>query len=321
MALLSVIVTIMNGATQLRRCLRALSSQVDAPPPEIIVPVFNKLDGAAALRHEWPAVRFIEIPDQTPPAHGFQHWKYDRRRAVGVACARGDVIALTDEYAIPPERWCAMILDRHAASDAEVIGGALRLRTSKLINRAAFLCDFARFEPPFAAGETTFASLVNVSYKRSVLEKCSDEWRDFFDETVVHEHIRGAGGRMFLDPDLMVDYDHGELLLAPLLRGKYESGRTFAGRRIRNAGTTSRIPFVAGAPILPVVLLGRKLGAAIASRQRDRLVSSRGARANLRAISRGAHSPVISASRRWRLPHEERTRHIVLGGYRLGQLV
>jgi hypothetical protein len=63
------------------------------------------------------------------------------------------------------------------------------------------------------------------------------------------------------------------LCLAPLLRGKYESGRTFAGRRIRNAGAATRIRFAAGAPILPMVLLGRKLGAAVASRQRDRLVS------------------------------------------------
>ena len=273
MALLSVIVTIMNGATQLGRCLRALSRQTDAPPLEIIVPVFGKLEGVAALRHEWPAVRFIEIPDQPPPVHGFQHWKYDRRRAIGVACARGDVIALTDEYAIPPERWCAMIRERHVSSGAEVIGGALRLRTPRLLNRAAFLCDFARFEPPFEAGETTFASLVNVSYKRSVLEKCSDEWRDFFDETVVHEHIRRAGARIFLDPGLTVDYDHGELSIAPLLRGKYESGRTFAGRRIRNAGTMTRISFAAGATVLPAVLWGRKLGAAIASRRRDRLLS------------------------------------------------
>lgn len=273
MALLSVIVTIMNGATQLRRCLRALSNQTDAPPTEIIVPVFNNLDNVAALRHEWPAVRFIEIPDQTPPAHGFQHWKYDRRRAVGVAFARGDVIALTDEYAIPPERWCAMIRERHAASAEEVIGGALRLRTPKRINRAAFLCDFARFEPPFEPGDTKFASLVNVSYKRSVLEKCSHGWLDLFDETVVHDYICRTGGHIFLDPDLIVDYDHGELLLAPLLRGKYESGRTFAGRRIRNAGALRRISFATGALVLPVMLWGRKLGAAIASRRRDRLVS------------------------------------------------
>jgi hypothetical protein len=271
MALLSVIVTIMNGTTQLGRCLRALSSQTEAPPLEIIVPVFSKLDGVEGLKREWPAVRFIEIPDEPPPSHGFQHWKYDRRRAIGVASARGDVIALTDEYAIPPERWCAMIRELHIASDAEVIGGALRLRSSKLINRGAFLCDFARFEPPFEPGETAFASLVNVSYKRSTLEKCRDHWRDFFDETVVHDRIRRAGARIFLDPGLVVDYDHGELSLAPLLRGKYESGRTFAGRRIRDAGVVRRISFAAGAALLPPVLFGRNLGATTANGERSRL--------------------------------------------------
>ena len=273
MALLSVIVTIMNGATQPGRCLRALSSQTGAPPLEIIVPVFSKLDPVATLKHEWPAVRFIEIPDQPPPTHGFQHWKHDRRRAVGVASARGDLVALTDEYAIPPERWCAMIRERHAASDAEVIGGALRLRTPKRINRAAFLCDFARFEPPFEPAETAFASLVNVSYKRSALEQCSHQWRDFFDETVVHDRIRRVGGRILLDPELVVDYDHGELFLVPLLRGKYESGRTFAGRRIQNAGSATRISFAAGAGLLPAVLFGRKLGAAIASGERNRVAA------------------------------------------------
>jgi hypothetical protein len=210
-------------------------------------------------------VRFVEIPDEPPPAHGFQHWKYDRRRAIGVAAARGEIIALTDEFAIPPDDWCAMIRDRHIGCDAEVIGGALRLRSSKLMNRAAFSCDFARFEPTFEPGETTFASLVNVSYERPALEKCRDDWRDFFDETVVHERIRRAGARIFLDPRIVVDYDHGELSLWPLLRGKFESGRTYAGRRVRNAGLARRLLFAAGAALLPPVLFVRKLRGSIAS--------------------------------------------------------
>src|SRR5579884_2217915 len=198
MALLSVVVTIMNGADQTGRCLRALSRQVGAGPLEIIVPVFSKLDDVSALRREWPTVRFLEIPGEPPPAHGFQHWKYDRRRAIGVAAARGEIIALTDEFAIPPPDWCAIIRELHNASGAEVIGGALRPATRRLMNRAAFLCDFARFEPPFEPGETGFASLANVSYKRSALEKCREDWRDLFDETVVHERMRRAGARIFL---------------------------------------------------------------------------------------------------------------------------
>lgn len=264
MALLSVVVTIMDRGEYLGRCLEALSRQIHAPEMEIIVPVFPPIDDSAAVRKKWPRVRFVEIPDIPPvDPRGFSHWMIDRRRAVGAATARGEAIAMTDEFAIPNEQWCAMLFGRIHAGDADAIGGAIRPAGRSKLNRATFYCDFERFMPPFESGEYGFASLVNAVYTRPALEKCCNAWRDLFDETVVNERIRWGGGRIRLDSSIAVDYDPGRRNLTSVLAAKYESGRTYAGRRAASLPGVRRMIYAAGSFLLPFVLFARKLGGAM----------------------------------------------------------
>src|SRR5947209_14171856 len=177
------------------------------------------------------------MPDAPPPpTPEWEHYKVDRLRAVGLRTAVGDVIAMLQDNALPGPDWCANIWQQHRLTMHHAIGGAIEYPGANLLTRAVYYCDFSRYQPPFAATQTEFASVLNVAYKRAAIEASRDEWSTFFDESVVHRRIRQAGGTIFLVPDVAVTYTPGPQSAQLALRRKFASGRAFAGRRARRAG-------------------------------------------------------------------------------------
>lgn len=259
MPLLSVVVTILgNESVFTSRCLAALLAQKDAPPMEIVVALYPALDDGPSLRRSWPTIEFIDIPDAPPPDDpALEHINYDRRRAVGLAAARGEVIVMTDDYAIPRERWCASMWEQHRNTQYAAIGGGIEFKGSSLLNRAVYYCDFGRYQPPFPAGAAVWLSASNVCYTRPTLEHCRDVWRDLYDETLVHMSIRQSGATLFLTPDVVVDYDRGLLSLRRVLRQKRASGRVFAGRRAQQTGAPKRLLYALLSPALAPLMLVR----------------------------------------------------------------
>jgi hypothetical protein len=257
MPLLSVVVAITSGADHTFRCLQALSAQRDAPPTEIIVPLYPSLDDAVHLRHEWPSVRFIDIPEEPPAARGWEHMQYDRRRAIGLAASRGEVIAMTEDHAIPEERWSSTIWSLHQRIPYGVIGGGITHRGTNLLNWAVFYCDFARYQPPLPPSTADYISDINVSYKRPALDNCRNVWRDLYDETSVHRSVREAGDTLFLTPDFTVEYDRGPLLLSRVLIERFIWGRVFAGRRAQKVSGLRRFAYISLSPGLAPLLLVR----------------------------------------------------------------
>jgi hypothetical protein len=203
-------------------------------------------------------VRFIEIPEAPLPGLGLEHWQYDRRRAIGLAAARGEVVAMTEDHAIPEDRWCSTIWSVHNQNSYGVIGGSIKHRGAGLFNWAVYYCDFARYQPPFPPAATDYVSDVNVSYKRVVLESCRDVWRDFYHETSVHGKIRDSGDTLYLTPDFSVGYDRGPMSASRVLVERFAWGRVFAGRRAQSVDRMRRLAYVTLSPGLAPLLLVRK---------------------------------------------------------------
>jgi len=265
--MLSVIVVITSGENHLGRCLGALSSQLKPPRMEIVVPVYASMDDVSALRRDWPCVRFVDVGDEPPAGAGMEHWQFDRRRAAGLAAARGDIVAMIEDHAIAGERWSRALWDAHARLPYGAIGGSIACRGTSLLTRAIFYCDFLRYQPPFAPGPAGYASDVNISYKRAAIERCRDTWRNFYHETAVHAKIRGAGDTVYLAPEIAVAYDRGKLPLACALHQRFTWGRVFAGRRAQEAGRAARLAYTVLSPGLMPLLLIRKLLLLVRRRQ------------------------------------------------------
>ena len=258
---LSVVVNILLGGRYLRRILDALAAQRNAPPLEVVVPFCPGIDDIESPRREYPAVRFVAVDGLPPGASlarpGPAHLIFDRRRAVGLAAARGEIVAMTDDQMAPDPDWCAAIAEAHRASHA-AIGGAVENGGPGALHEALCLCDFGRYRLPFPSGEAAYLTDQNVSYKRAALEAIGPLWRESYHEPAVHEALRAAGGTLWLSPKCVVRMDRGRLSWRRQMRERFDWGRFFAGHRARRISRAHRIALAAAGPLIPALIVWRR---------------------------------------------------------------
>ncbi|MBI4516684.1 MAG: hypothetical protein HY699_12805 [Deltaproteobacteria bacterium] len=257
---LSVIIAVVGGKDCLRRCLAALCPQIDFSEHEIIVPYDHWSREVAELHSEFPAVRFHEIRDAAtapaPSLRAFAHQRYDCRRAVGLGLARGELLALTEDYAVPAADWCRRVLQVHE-QPYSVIGGAIDNGVDRALNWALYYCDFGRYGRPLTPQPAAYVSDVNVAYKRSALEAVRALWCESYHETSVHWALQARGEVLFLDPRLVVQQHRPPISFRRAYRERIDWGRAFAQTRAAAGSGWRRLVYAASAPLLPVLLLAR----------------------------------------------------------------
>lgn len=258
---LTILITIVSGQSSLRECLQALIPQLDFTKAEVIVPFDKWSQPIGELKSEFPQVTFHYIEELGPAASekisAHQHRLYDRRRAVGLSLARGRIIAMTEDHAVPAENWYAQIINLHE-QPFEVIGGAIENKIDAPLNRAWFYCDFGRYARPLKSVESAaYVSDVNVSYKREAIMAVRDLWKDDFHETIVHQAMRARGMKIALDERMLVYQARPPMAFRAALRERIEWGRVFAEARAGEMNAAERIIFAAGTVLLPFILIWR----------------------------------------------------------------
>jgi hypothetical protein len=267
---LSVILTVVDGAEALRRCLGALLVQQTAPAMEILVPFDSSVPSVASIVAETTRdrqdalVRCLDlghIASTRRSAHSSaaQHELVDRRRAAGLAAAQGNLIAIVEDRGVPRPDWASTACRLHREHPGQVIGGAIENGRDTTLSWAVYLCDFARYQRPFAAGPRRYVSDVNVVYKRQAIEDTREIWRARFHEPWVHAALERNGQTLFLSPDLVVDQVRDDLGLGGLIRERLAWGRLFGALRARHASRLRRLAWVVSSPVVPAVLLARIL--------------------------------------------------------------
>lgn len=100
--MLSVVIPVKNGGSDLERCLRAIRAQQVDEEVEVVIVDSGSTDRSVAVAHEHGAV-VIEIP-----ATAFTH---GGSRNLGAARARGDVLVFISQDAVPVgEEWLARLV-------------------------------------------------------------------------------------------------------------------------------------------------------------------------------------------------------------------
>ena len=260
--LLSVVVIVTSGISHLGRCLQALESQLNPPSMEIIVPFDSSVPEIVELYTTHKSVRFVDmglnIHTEYKCDPGIAHLMYDRRRAAGIAAARSNIIAMTEDHAMPDKYWCANITAAHQKPYG-VIGGAIDNATDRILNWAVYFCDFARYQNPVKEGPVKYISDVNVSYKRAVINKVLETRHGSYHETAIHNTLRTNGETLWLTPDLVVRQSRGQLRLADVIRERFAWGRLYAGKRVNEVCGICRIPLIIFSLFLPPLLVWRKI--------------------------------------------------------------
>lgn len=258
---LSVVVTVVDAGEALERCLTSLAEQQAPPALEVIVPWDDSVPDIPSLVNRFPTFRFLSM-GQVPTAGraqsaSAQHELFDKRRAIGVGAATGEVVAILEDRGVPRADWARTMVRVHEQLPHGVIGGAIENGIDRTLNWAVYFCDFGRYQRPFAAGSRDWVSDVNVGYKRRVLDRTRELWRDRYHETTVHWALLRSGETLYVTPDLIVDQVRGGLRLRGLIAERFAWGRLFAHTRARESALPKRLALALSTPLLPALLFAR----------------------------------------------------------------
>lgn len=259
---LTIILTVVSGKEAMRNCLTALYPQVDFSNSEVIVPYDKWCQNIGELNTEFPKVNFHFIDElglaENTDIASHEHRLYDRRRAIGLRLAKGEIIAMTEDHATPAPDWIEQILKAHE-KPYQIIGGAIENGIDSPLNWAWYYCDFGRYGRPFPVGDINYVSDVNVSYKKEALDSVKDVWYEAYRETILHWTMREKGAELVLDENIAVYQQRPKISLLNAFRERIQWGRVFAETRVAVSSISRRFIYAVGSIILPPVLLFRLL--------------------------------------------------------------
>ena len=192
---LSVVIPARQGRSVLEG-LRPLAEQVEAVGGEIVV-----VDGSGERVPVTSPVRWIAMSDTN----------LLRLRSVAVRAARGAVVAVGEDHAVPRPGWCEAILRAHSEHpNAAAVAGCLVNATDRTVaGRANFVGFAAQYSPPMPSlprQQPPPAS--TLSFKREALDELGDstgrlesdliprlfrEGRIAADDRIIVEHHQDKG--------------------------------------------------------------------------------------------------------------------------------
>jgi len=245
---LSVVVASVNGRESLARCLSSLLKSRE--PIEVIVVADASAEQAAKQAvAEGSGIELICLEGRrTIP----------ELRSAGIRRARGAVVAVLGDYYEVDARWASAVLASHRRHPQAAIGGAVENASGdRLVDRAAYLCEYHRFMLPFAEHASTMLPGPNASYDRVVLvRECSDLLARGAWDHVLHERLAARGVCSWMDPSIVALYTK-RLTAAGFLVQRYRFGRAYGAASIAAGSRGRRLLPVAAAPAIAVLQLWR----------------------------------------------------------------
>jgi glycosyltransferase involved in cell wall biosynthesis len=258
---LSIVIASVNGPDYLDACLAALCRQQGSISSEIVVTDCYGPATAALVAEKYPHVRLYSFAERlTIP----------ELRAAAIAQSRGDLIVMTEDHCVPAEDWYDRIVAAHQQPYLAIGGAIENAAVERLVDWAAFLCEYSAFVRPLPAGVAHDIPGPNVAYKRAALEHIQDLLDDGRWENFLHARLEERGFELYRDPTIVV-YHRKFFSLGEFLSQRYHYGRGFAGMRVQRAPIWRKAVFAAGSPILPPVILWR-LARRLFGRRRHRLI-------------------------------------------------
>src|SRR5579884_788848 len=203
----------------LKQCLNALASGKRLPDQLVVVADLDQETAAVVedMSARFPTVKLIKHPNHTLAG----------QRNAGLPHCTGDIIALTDDDAIPLHDWVAEICAAHErAPEAGGIGGdVLATDPSAFLSRIAELVVFPRPHP----GRRIYTlPTVNLSYKRTVLDAVGEFDESLFrgEDVDYNWRVLRLHRTLVFDPAIQVRHRHRSTL-SDLYQQQYMYGRAY----------------------------------------------------------------------------------------------
>ncbi|MEW6083109.1 MAG: glycosyltransferase [Chloroflexota bacterium] len=267
--LLSIIIADTSGQPEIVACLSALEKQMVDDRFEVIVvePAGSAMTETLRKRFEW--VRNVPAtPDESIP----------QMLVAGLATSQADIVAVLEDHEIVLPGWCEAVLSFHR-THPEVVAIAGPIDNGcvdRLIDWAAFFCEYCKFMSPIQANETEFLPGHNVTYKRKALETGSLEaMSNGFWDSALHPELRRRGFKFRMEPNLRVLHQK-QFGFFEFIEQRFLYSRYYAGSLVRDRSFFYRAAYSFACLGLPVILLHRILSCGFAKRmfQKELLLST-----------------------------------------------
>jgi hypothetical protein len=244
---LSIVVPSVNGLGDLVGCLEALELQRDSARIDVIVVDRLGEQVRNAVRQRFPAVRILSaLPDATIP----------QMRAQAFAAATAPSVAVIEDHVIVPPGWARALLDAQR-DDSPVVGGSVENgATTRVVDWAAFLCEYSHCINPLAAGRVSWLTGNNIVYPRELLNRYRAVVEAGAWENKLHDAFRDDGVPLTCHPEIQVLHKK-HYSVWEYLSQRYLYARSYAGVRFSEGTVARRLAYGLASLALPPVLLAR----------------------------------------------------------------
>lgn len=188
-----------------------------------------------------------------------------RLKAEGAAAARGRFVAFLEPKGVPVPGWLRATLAACATHTGAVFGGAVIAGPGGAADRAAYAFEYSAFSLAALARDNSRDLPGNnmVLPLAPLRDLCSDILEaEGLNKPFCQARLTDGGLTIVMVPEMAVriatDYRLGALLAS-----RFRYARCFGGTRAALADRRQRWLYRLGAPLVPVLLLHRHLGAAL----------------------------------------------------------
>lgn len=262
---IAVILILRDPADSPDAVLAALADQPEAAGFEVIL-ADGRPDGPPDGPPDRPGDGARQVPRSAAPAG--VTWirapglNMPMLKACGIAASRAATLAFLEPKAVPQPGWAAALRQARAAAPQAAIGGAVRFGgCDTAADQAAFIFEYADFSARHLhAGRTRDLPGNNMALPRAaLLAQCGDILaREGLNKPFCQARLLAAGVALHLAPGMAVSMTTTHRLPG-LLLSRMRYARCFGGTRIALAGPGRRWRYRLGAPLVPLLVLARRM--------------------------------------------------------------
>ena len=262
---LSVVIPSVNGPGDLLGCLAALEQQRGGVALEVLVIDRCGEPLRQTVRERFPNVRILATPRDT---------SIPDMRAIAFREATAPAVAVIEDHVVVPPDWAAHLLEAQRTFGGVVGGPIENAATERLVDWAAFLCEYSHCIPPLPAGPSDWLPGNNVVYPRALLEQHQSVLGGGRWENHLHDALRRDGVPLTCRPEITVGHKK-HYTVGEYVSQRFLYARSYAGARVAGAPRAKRLAYGAAAFALPAVLFARTVSRVLRKgRHRAELVRS-----------------------------------------------
>lgn len=214
----------------------------------VVAPANTTLQRHLAELNEFAGVLLIEVDSLD---------EFAAARAAGVRAATGPIVVLGETHSYPHTGWADALIEAHRAGWGVVAPGFDNANPGSALSWAIFLLDYGRWVAGLPGGEIVLAPIHNGAYRRDLLLALGPE----LEQALSHGdrltlQVRGCGYRSYFEPSARIDHLN---ISQPLswLGERFVFGLVIAAHRAAKWPWHRRLLYIAGSPLIPLVILYR----------------------------------------------------------------